>query len=291
MVVKQEHCICSGCKKVINDKYIFQVDNQKLHYNCLKCSKCSKLLNGKCWFKQNKFYCREDYDRLIQSMTSCLVCKRPIEKNTLKHTIYNTQDASSVCSSNVHLECFQCYECGRVLNSGDHFVLIKDDKFACSFHYSTLRKYLSTNATAQNHHLTHHNNHLNDQLNNHLNNDLQPPINTNKLISQDQPSIYSSIDQPASHHSLNSIDYSNFSGNETSDELQSTNDDFKLYYDSYNSPQPASDQSIDCYWTQVSCNSSSPFNSNENLNTLQRFKGRPKKRKIHHQDPGRLIFL
>lgn len=62
MVVNQQ-LTCTGCDQVIKDRYIFQVDNQKLHYNCLKCSKCNCALNGKCWYKQNKFYCREDYDR------------------------------------------------------------------------------------------------------------------------------------------------------------------------------------------------------------------------------------
>lgn len=203
-------------------------------------------------------------------MTSCIVCKKPIEKNTLKHTIYNI---------NVHLNCFQCFECGRILNSGDRFVLIKDHKFACSFHYN--QKYLLDDKNDEQQ--------SSDQLN-AINDSCYSP---NQPASQYQAVLdrhQSYLDQQHStSNSMNLIDYSNFSGNET-DEFPCTEagDDFRLYYDAYtNSPigRPASDHSIDNCWAQVSCNSASPLNSNENLHlnttSLQRSKGgRPKKRKV-----------
>lgn len=62
MIINQQP-ICFNCNQIINDRYIFQVDNQKLHYNCLKCTECKCPLNGKCWFKENHFYCKDDYER------------------------------------------------------------------------------------------------------------------------------------------------------------------------------------------------------------------------------------
>lgn len=63
VVCQQQFIYCTGCNLVINDRYIFQVDDQKLHYSCLRCSECRCPLDGKCWFKQNNFYCKNDYDR------------------------------------------------------------------------------------------------------------------------------------------------------------------------------------------------------------------------------------
>ena len=38
-----------------------------------------------------------------------------------------------------HLQCFQCSQCGKVLDSGDHYIVQGDDKLLCSNHYPNLQ--------------------------------------------------------------------------------------------------------------------------------------------------------
>lgn len=60
------------------------------------------------------------------------MCKKRIEANTLKYSV-NTIERDEV---NVHLSCFKCSECDRLLSPGDHFV-IRDDRFVCSSHFDS----------------------------------------------------------------------------------------------------------------------------------------------------------
>lgn len=38
-----------------------------------------------------------------------------------------------------HLQCFQCHHCGKVLDSGDHYIVQGDDQLLCSNHYPNLQ--------------------------------------------------------------------------------------------------------------------------------------------------------
>lgn len=59
---------------------------------------------------------------------SCNTCKQVIERDT-----YVRKTSNMI----FHLQCFQCNQCGKVLDSGDHYI-VNDDKLLCSNHYPNL---------------------------------------------------------------------------------------------------------------------------------------------------------
>ena len=197
-------------------------------------------------------------------MSTCRVCKKSIEKNTLKYTIKNI---------NVHLSCFKCVECDNLLSHGDHFVIDREDRFVCSSHFQN-QKYLKNNLKSDD-----------EQINSS-----SPSLNNLLADSTSLNSITYSIEQPASHldhhltnhldqfnensisNSMNLIDYLNY---DDDNHLQSTNDDFYLK-DCLNKNNLPASNLIDNYWTQV--NSSSLNENCLNTQFIQR-KVRSKRKK------------
>ena len=60
----QALCVC--CELPITDKYIYKVaPDMQCHEKCLKCVECGKSLdeNSTCYVKNNKVYCKTDYQR------------------------------------------------------------------------------------------------------------------------------------------------------------------------------------------------------------------------------------
>jgi hypothetical protein len=54
---------CGSCSQPICDRYIMKVVDAKYHERCLQCSSCFCNLTNTCYQRDNKLYCRIDYER------------------------------------------------------------------------------------------------------------------------------------------------------------------------------------------------------------------------------------
>lgn len=59
--------ICAGCSGILKEKFIYSMNNQFWHSQCLRCETCSIILeqNPSCYMKDKKIYCKKCYDRLV----------------------------------------------------------------------------------------------------------------------------------------------------------------------------------------------------------------------------------
>lgn len=55
--------ICGACCQPICDRYIMKVVDTAYHERCLQCTTCCCNLMTSCFIKDNKPYCRIDYER------------------------------------------------------------------------------------------------------------------------------------------------------------------------------------------------------------------------------------
>lgn len=54
---------CGSCSQPICDRYIMKVLDAKYHERCLQCCSCFCNLTNTCYQRDNKLYCRIDYER------------------------------------------------------------------------------------------------------------------------------------------------------------------------------------------------------------------------------------
>ncbi len=64
--MKSEKILCEGCGHKIQDRYLMKVGDGSWHELCLACSICGTLLSRSCYSRNNKLYCKTDYDRFVQ---------------------------------------------------------------------------------------------------------------------------------------------------------------------------------------------------------------------------------
>lgn len=64
--------ICEGCSQKIHDRYYLRVAETNWHEACLTCNICHLLLNYKCYVRNSKLYCKDDYYRWERC--SMLIC-------------------------------------------------------------------------------------------------------------------------------------------------------------------------------------------------------------------------
>lgn len=55
--------ICGGCMQPICDRYIMKVVETAYHEKCLQCISCCCNLINTCYQRDNKLFCRKDYER------------------------------------------------------------------------------------------------------------------------------------------------------------------------------------------------------------------------------------
>lgn len=56
---------CSACSNPISDRYIMRITEEFYHESCLLCCICSIRLAQTCYIRDQKFYCKYDYDRYV----------------------------------------------------------------------------------------------------------------------------------------------------------------------------------------------------------------------------------
>lgn len=100
------------------------------HSSCLVCSQCQCQLTFKCFMRNGKPYCQEDFFRQF-AKTRCAGCTMGVAPNS---RVRRAQD-------NVyHLECFNCIVCKQQLNTGDEFYLMEDNKLVCKADYEAAKQ-------------------------------------------------------------------------------------------------------------------------------------------------------
>ena len=55
--------VCSHCEKPILDKYVLTVLERPWHPHCVRCVDCGLRLAEKCFSRDGKIYCKEDFYR------------------------------------------------------------------------------------------------------------------------------------------------------------------------------------------------------------------------------------
>ncbi|KAG7168682.1 LIM homeobox transcription factor 1-alpha-like, partial [Homarus americanus] len=55
--------VCEGCGRTIHDRFIMRVIDTSWHEDCLVCCVCRVQLQHSCFARDNKIYCKLDYDR------------------------------------------------------------------------------------------------------------------------------------------------------------------------------------------------------------------------------------
>ncbi|XP_014277883.1 LIM homeobox transcription factor 1-alpha isoform X2 [Halyomorpha halys] len=112
--------LCSGCGRLISDRYIMRVGELYYHEQCLVCNLCGTSLHHTCFIRDSKLYCRIDYERVY--VKKCLSCGDPIGPSELV--------MKAAVDSVFHLRCFLCVVCGVRLQKGDQYV-VKQGQLFC----------------------------------------------------------------------------------------------------------------------------------------------------------------
>ncbi|XP_016377172.1 LIM homeobox transcription factor 1-beta-like [Sinocyclocheilus rhinocerous] len=115
--------VCEGCHRPISDRFLLRVNDSSWHEECLQCSVCQQLLSMSCYSREQKLYCKHDYQQLFAAK-----CSGCLEK------IAPTEFVMRALESVYHLGCFCCCVCERQLCKGDEFVL-KEGQLLCKNDY------------------------------------------------------------------------------------------------------------------------------------------------------------
>uniref|UniRef100_A0A803T6D3 LIM zinc-binding domain-containing protein n=1 Tax=Anolis carolinensis TaxID=28377 RepID=A0A803T6D3_ANOCA len=52
---------CAGCERPILDRFLLNVLNRAWHIKCVQCCKCKCNLTEKCFSREGKLYCKNDF--------------------------------------------------------------------------------------------------------------------------------------------------------------------------------------------------------------------------------------
>ncbi|XP_066518374.1 LIM homeobox transcription factor 1, beta a [Hoplias malabaricus] len=124
--------VCSGCERLISERFFLRVNDSSWHEECLQCVVCQQPLSISCYCRERKVYCKHDYQQLFA--TKCSGC---LEK------ISPTEFVMRALESVYHLGCFCCCVCERQLCKGDEFVL-KDGQLLCKSDYEREKDLLNS---------------------------------------------------------------------------------------------------------------------------------------------------
>ncbi|KAF7244344.1 LIM/homeobox protein Lhx1 [Varanus komodoensis] len=52
---------CAGCKRPILDRFLLNVLDRAWHVKCVQCCECKCNLTEKCFSREGKLYCKNDF--------------------------------------------------------------------------------------------------------------------------------------------------------------------------------------------------------------------------------------
>ncbi|KAJ8312283.1 hypothetical protein KUTeg_009656 [Tegillarca granosa] len=120
--------ICAVCERPILDRFLLNVLDRTWHIQCVQCLDCKCPLTDKCYSREGKLYCREDFFRRFG--TKCAGCSQGISPNDLVRRAKNKV---------FHLKCFTCMICRKQLSTGEELYILDDNKFICKEDYISNR--------------------------------------------------------------------------------------------------------------------------------------------------------
>ncbi|XP_033007236.1 LIM homeobox transcription factor 1-alpha [Lacerta agilis] len=123
--------VCEGCGGIIAERFLLRLNERLWHERCVRCAACQDPLRGTCFFRDQKLYCRLDYEKLFA--VKCSTCFGAIAPSEF---VMRAQ------KSVYHVGCFCCCVCEKQLQKGDEFVL-KEDQLLCKSDYEKERELLS----------------------------------------------------------------------------------------------------------------------------------------------------
>ncbi|GAV03876.1 hypothetical protein RvY_14245 [Ramazzottius varieornatus] len=112
---------CRGCEMPIFDRFIMTVLNHTWHADCLRCHHCKIHLQDRCFFRNERLFCRQDYFRVFGA--KCRGCGAAILPDDL---IRKTPNGNIY-----HAECFTCTSCHKLLSTGEELHIFNDCHFIC----------------------------------------------------------------------------------------------------------------------------------------------------------------
>uniref|UniRef100_A0A182WDK9 LIM zinc-binding domain-containing protein n=1 Tax=Anopheles minimus TaxID=112268 RepID=A0A182WDK9_9DIPT len=132
---------CAGCNKPILDKFLLNVLERGWHATCVRCCECHQPLADKCFSRESKLYCRNDFFRTNHTRshlsptqnqrnrrygTKCSGCGQGIAPSDL---VRKPRDKV------FHLNCFTCCICRKQISTGEQLYVLDDNKFICKDDY------------------------------------------------------------------------------------------------------------------------------------------------------------
>ncbi|XP_048196876.1 LIM/homeobox protein Lhx5 [Perognathus longimembris pacificus] len=115
---------CAGCERPILDRFLLNVLDRAWHIKCVQCCECKTNLSEKCFSREGKLYCKNDFFRRFG--TKCAGCAQGISPSDL---------VRKARSKVFHLNCFTCLVCNKQLSTGEELYVIDENKFVCKDDY------------------------------------------------------------------------------------------------------------------------------------------------------------
>ncbi|XP_056676922.1 LIM/homeobox protein Lhx5 [Monodelphis domestica] len=115
---------CAGCERPILDRFLLNVLDRAWHIKCVQCCECKCNLTEKCFSREGKLYCKNDFFRRFG--TKCAGCAQGISPSDL---------VRKARSKVFHLNCFTCMVCNKQLSTGEELYIIDENKFVCKEDY------------------------------------------------------------------------------------------------------------------------------------------------------------
>ncbi|XP_071393316.1 LIM/homeobox protein Lhx1-like [Centroberyx affinis] len=115
---------CAGCERPIVDRFLLKVLDRPWHIKCVQCCECKCNLTEKCFSREGKLYCKNDFFRRFG--TKCGGCAQGISPNDL---------VRRAKSKVFHLNCFTCVMCNKQLSTGEELYILDEFKFVCKEDY------------------------------------------------------------------------------------------------------------------------------------------------------------
>ncbi|XP_058789626.1 LIM/homeobox protein Lhx5 isoform X2 [Phymastichus coffea] len=115
---------CAGCEKPIMDKFLFNVLDRAWHADCVRCCDCRNPLQEKCFSREHKLFCRNDFFKRYG--TKCGGCSQGINPSDL---VRKARDKV------FHLNCFTCLVCRKQMSTGEELYVLDDNTFVCKEDY------------------------------------------------------------------------------------------------------------------------------------------------------------
>ncbi|KAM6907895.1 LIM/homeobox protein Lhx1-like [Xenentodon cancila] len=115
---------CASCEKPILDRFLLKVLDRPWHIKCVQCCECKCSLTEKCFSRDGRLYCKNDFFRRFG--TKCGGCSQGILPSDL---------VRRAKSKVFHLNCFTCMMCNKQLSTGEELYILDEFKFVCKEDY------------------------------------------------------------------------------------------------------------------------------------------------------------